>query len=155
MCEEHFDRTTTRDPDGRVRANLPFRPDVQRLGNSKAQVIKRFYSVEMKLDRSPVFRAKNNEFIQEFLDTGHLEPVPPIKNSSLIPNPSTCPTMGVLKESPTTTKLRVVFDASALTSSKESLNKQLLLGPKLQEEIYVGGRYLSDFAPTWWQYRGR
>ena len=136
LCEEHFDRTTTRDPDGRVRVNLPFRPDAQRLGNSKAQAIKRFYSMETKLSRNPIFRAKYNEFIQEFLDTGHLELVPPDEIDIPDSQAYYMPHHGVLKESSTTTKLRVVFDASALTSTKTSLNKQLLLGPKLQEEIF-------------------
>lgn len=39
------------------------------------------------------------------------------------------------KETSTTTKLRVVFDASAKTNTGESLNDQLLIGPKIQEDI--------------------
>ena len=136
LCVDHFDRTTTRDPDGRVRVGLPFRPDAQRLGNSKAQAIKRFLSIETKMTRNPVFRAKYDEFFQEFLDTGHMELVPPEEERILDAKSFYLPHHGVLKESSTTTKLRVVFDASAFTSSRTSLNKQLLLGPKLQEEIF-------------------
>ena len=39
----------------------------------------------------------------------------------------------VLKDASTTTKLRVVFDASAKTTTGLSLNDCLMVGPKLQE----------------------
>ena len=42
----------------------------------------------------------------------------------------------VLKESSTTTKLRVVFDASAETTSGVSLNDNLMLGPKIQKDLF-------------------
>ena len=45
------------------------------------------------------------------------------------------PTHGVLKESSTTTKLRIVYDASASSSTGVSLNGQLLLGPNLYPHL--------------------
>ena len=41
-----------------------------------------------------------------------------------------------LKESNTTTKLRVVFDASAKTTSGVSLYDNLMLGPKVQKDLF-------------------
>lgn len=41
----------------------------------------------------------------------------------------------VIRESSTTTHLRVVFNASSTTSNATSLNNHLLAGPKLQSEI--------------------
>ena len=41
----------------------------------------------------------------------------------------------VTKESSTSTKLRVVFDASARTTSGHSLNETLMVGPTLYPDI--------------------
>ena len=42
----------------------------------------------------------------------------------------------VLKENKSTTKLRVVFDASSKTNTGVSLNECLLFGPKVQEDLF-------------------
>lgn len=46
------------------------------------------------------------------------------------------PHHAVLKEESTSTKLRVVFDASMPTSSGKSLNDCLLVGPTIQPELF-------------------
>ncbi|XP_037930620.1 uncharacterized protein LOC119665472 [Teleopsis dalmanni] len=43
----------------------------------------------------------------------------------------------VLKPTSTSTKLRVVFDASCRTSSQKSLNDILMIGPTLQTELFI------------------
>ena len=45
------------------------------------------------------------------------------------------PHHGVLRESSTSTKLRVVFNGSQKTSSRSSLNETLHPGPKLQQDL--------------------
>ena len=63
-------------------------------------------------------------------ELGYAEPVPP-KELLRLPHESFyLPMHGVVKASSTTTKLRVVFDASAKSSSGYS-NDQLLPGPNL------------------------
>ena len=42
----------------------------------------------------------------------------------------------VFKEDSTTTKLRVVFDGSATTSTGQSLNDTLMVGPTVQDDLY-------------------
>ena len=69
------------------------------------------------------------------LDCGHLEPVPA---RELTKKPHECfylPLHCVIKDS-STTKLRVVFDGSAKTAGGPSLNDVLLVGPKLQPDLF-------------------
>jgi hypothetical protein len=47
------------------------------------------------------------------------------------------PDHGVLKEDSLTTKLRVVFDASAPTTSGYSFNDLQRVGPALQNDIFL------------------
>ena len=73
--------------------------------------------------------------MREYLDLGHAEPVPV---SDLMKEPTqSCymPMHEVVKESSTTTKIRVVFDASATTTSGFSFNDTLLTGPSLYPHI--------------------
>jgi hypothetical protein len=46
------------------------------------------------------------------------------------------PHHAVTKETSTTTKLRVVFDASAKTTTGASLNDAVMVGPKLQNDLF-------------------
>ena len=71
--------------------------------------------------------------IQTYLDLNHAEPVPPEETSSS--EIYYLPMHAVMKDSSTTTKLRVVFDGSATTSSGSSLNQSLLVGPTLQPTL--------------------
>ena len=60
---------------------------------------------------------------------GHAEPVPSKDLDKPAEQVYYMPTHEVLKEASTSTKLRVVFDASAQTTSGYSLNQTLLQGP--------------------------
>ena len=72
--------------------------------------------------------------MREFFDSGHLEKVPEkeLETKSCYYLPHHC----ILNSDRTTTKLRVVFDASAKTISGISLNECLMVGRKLQDDIF-------------------
>ena len=133
-CEIHFDQTTKRRDDGRFVVELPFNKKIEKLGLSKAAAMKRFLNVEKKLLSNKKLHEEYNNFVREFIDLGHLEKVPEkeLETKSCYYLPHHC----VLKSDSTTTKLRVVFDASAKTTSGISLNECLMVGPKLQDDIF-------------------
>ncbi|XP_036340043.1 uncharacterized protein LOC118749356 [Rhagoletis pomonella] len=82
-----------------------------------------------------------SDFLREFESLGHMIRVP-----ESIPEPQQyyyLPHHGFLKESSSSTKLRVVFNGSRRTSSGCSLNDLLHIGAKLQTD-------LSDVI-LWWR----
>lgn len=70
--------------------------------------------------------------MQEYIDLGHMSK---ITESVGVLNPVYLPHHSVIRESSTTTRLRVVFDASAKTASGVSLNDTLMVGRILQDNI--------------------
>ena len=74
------------------------------------------------------------EAVWEYFDMGHAEPVPAC---DLVPDVESyyMPMHVVTKESSSTTKMRVVFDASAKSVSGTSLNDHLLVGPTVHSSL--------------------
>jgi hypothetical protein len=81
-----------------------------------------YYNTERKFAKNPELKLEYSKFIQEYLQ---LVKNLPDKNSIYLPHHA------VLKESSTTTRLRVVFDASAKTTNNRSLNDNLMHFQKL------------------------
>ena len=71
--------------------------------------------------------------VQSYLDLGHAEPVP--ASDHLPPTNFYLPMHAVFKDSSTSTKLHVVFDGSATTTTGTSLNQALLVGPTIQPTL--------------------
>ncbi|GFX35844.1 DUF1758 domain-containing protein [Trichonephila clavipes] len=133
-CEDHFVKTHSRDENGRYTVKLPFHTPPTRLGNSKQNAIRRLISVERHLISNPDKYKLYRNFIKEYIDLKHMELVPDseinnIKNLYL-------PHHGVVRDTSCTTKLRVVLDASSQTSSGLSLNDLLMVGPRMQPELF-------------------
>ena len=71
--------------------------------------------------------------MQSYLDLGHAELVPP---SEATPQQTYyLPMHSVTKQSSTSTKLRVVFDGSATSTSGVSLNQSLMIGPTFHPSL--------------------
>ena len=135
-CEEHSRRTTKRNQERHFVVKLPFKDNATPLGDSFQQAKRRLDTLLHRLIGDESLYARYAAFIKEFLDLGHMEQIPdleiPIESSKSFHLPLHC----VLKESSTTTKLCVVFDASAKTTSGVSLNDNLMLGPNVQEDLF-------------------
>ena len=96
--------------------------------------MKRFLNVEKKLLSNKKLHDEYSNFVREYMYLGHLEKVPEkeLRTKNCYYLPQVC----VLKFDSTTTTLRVVFDASAKTTTGISLNECLVVGPKLQDDNF-------------------
>lgn len=130
-CEDIFVTTTVRDHEGRFHVRIPLKESPESLGDSYKAAETRFRSLERKLERSPQYKKLYCDFIHEYLDLGHMSLIETYEKPCYF-----LPHHGVFRENSSTTKLRVVFDASAATSSNKSLNDIQYTGPILQNDIF-------------------
>ena len=122
---------------GRYQVTLPRRAEAPPLGESREQALKRFKANE----RSVLHKGTWDKFqavIQEYLDLGHAQPVSTQEMTLPATDCYYLPMHAVYKESSSTTKLRVVFDASAKTSTLTSLNDILMVGTLLLIRFCLG-----------------
>jgi len=131
-CESHFAHTVKRDDHGRFTVSMPLKGTLDSLGDSKEQAIRRFLSLEKRLQLDKSLAQKYAEFMQQYEDLGHMVKV---DDSNTNAYTYYMPHHGVLKENSLTTKLRVVFDASAPSSTNISLNDLQMIGPTIQSDL--------------------
>ena len=121
---------------GRYQVTLPRKPDAPSRGESRSQALQRYTSNERSLMRKGAWE-KFQAVIQEYLDLGHAQLVTPSELTSPSHDSYYFPMHGVVKENSSTTKLRVVFDASARTSTNVSLCVGPTLHPNLDEILLI------------------
>ncbi|XP_070170716.1 uncharacterized protein [Polyergus mexicanus] len=144
-CEQHFIETHQRAEDGRYIIRLPFKtnPPLD-IGSSRETAALLYSKLEQRLRKNPDLAKPYHSFLNEYKSMGHMESVsdenPTLNQAVYIPHHP------VLRESSSTTKLRVVFNASCKTSNGSTLNNHLMTGPKLQRD-------LSSIILRWRQFR--
>ena len=136
-AETDFQNTVQRNPDGRYVVHIPRNHLANELGESKAQAFKRFYSLETRLNKNHELKTLYSNFMQEYINLGHME----LANTQSVHTTHTSdqfylPHHPVFKHDSSTTKLRVVFDGSAKSTSGLSLNDTLINGPVVQSELF-------------------
>ncbi|XP_062535406.1 uncharacterized protein LOC134204633, partial [Armigeres subalbatus] len=137
-CEAHFTSTHTRDGTGRYTVRYPKRMDFyDMIGESKQGAIRRFSQIEKRLEQDSGLRKQYSDFMQEYLSLGHMKCIGEASDPQLDEGKTVCylPHHPVFKDSSSTTKVRVVFDGSAKTSTNYSLNDALLAGPNIQDDL--------------------
>ncbi|XP_036347065.1 uncharacterized protein LOC118756406 [Rhagoletis pomonella] len=133
-CEQMYRTTVSRNPAGRIVVKLPFKDDPSCLGDSYTTALRRFNAQERRLAKLPHLRKQYVDFMDEYERLGHM---------SIMENPNLgephyyIPHHCVLKPTSTTTKLRVVFDASCRTTTQISLNEIQMVGPTIQNSQVV------------------
>ncbi|GBM69316.1 hypothetical protein AVEN_112656-1 [Araneus ventricosus] len=133
FCEEHFLKTHSRTKSGRYIVSLPMKENADPvLGFSRENVVKRLNGIWNKLNKNNTLATLYKAFLQEYLDLGHMQQIIDEDNTKSYNIPHHC----IYKPEKTTTPLRVVFDASAETSTGQSLNSILLNGGSIQDDLF-------------------
>ncbi|XP_041984045.1 uncharacterized protein LOC121736726 [Aricia agestis] len=131
FCLQYFSKTTKRLEDGRFEVRLPIIEELKhKLGSSKTTALAQYQSLERRLDQNIALANDYKRFMQEYMDLSHME-----RSASERKMEFYLPHHGVIRDSSTTTKLRVVFNASAKSSSGYSLNDIMYKGPNLQQDL--------------------
>ncbi|XP_054085777.1 uncharacterized protein LOC128921650 [Zeugodacus cucurbitae] len=131
-CEAHFKANYSRLPTGEYSVRLPVKASISLLGDSYQQALRRFLTLERRLDRNKEVKSQYVSFMKEYLELKHMSlvstPTPSVPTHFI---PHHC----VFKNESTTTKLRVAFDGSASTTTGYSLNDALMAGPTIQAKL--------------------
>jgi len=117
LCEAHCVQNTRRDASGRYIVRLPFRTNNKDLGRSRAQALRRFYSLEKRLKSNPHLKSEYSKVMSEYISLGHMSLLEVENDDGYY-----LPHHAVIKTTSNTTKVRAVFDASAKTDKNISLN---------------------------------
>lgn len=128
LCEDIFVKGMHRLPSGRYCVPIPLREELDQLGKSHQLAVRRFQHLERKFTRNPAYKQKYVEFMDDDIKQGHTRALD--KPMDLTQQHYFIPHHGIDNQ-----KFRVVFDASAATSSGMSCNDMQLLGPKIQSEL--------------------
>jgi len=129
QCENHFTLTHQRLDDGRFQLKLPLKVSPSCLGSSYKIAVQRLKQLERKFVRNPERREAYISFMREYSNCHHIELVPANEVTQNSPQHYVC------KEESTTTKLRVVFNASCKTTTGKSLNDCMMIGPTIQKTV--------------------
>ncbi|XP_047535027.1 uncharacterized protein LOC125069551 [Vanessa atalanta] len=133
MCEEIYKKTTVRVESGRYKVHIPFKENiepVEKCGKTKEIATSRFLQLERKFKYNIKLKQEYCKVINEYLALGHMVKVNEENNNAIY-----LPHHAILRDDKDTTKLRVVFDASAKGSKGFSLNDTMLTGPVIQRDL--------------------
>lgn len=143
MCEQYYEKTVARDENGRFIVRLPFSQNKTENfhGKSRDLAITQLTQLERRFSKNPKLHEEYSNILNDYLLSGHMKPVSSTESENIvIRNKEVCykvnylPHHAVFKES-TSTRVRVVFNASQKTSNGKSLNDELLTGPTIQEDL--------------------
>ncbi|XP_026331254.1 uncharacterized protein LOC113238635 [Hyposmocoma kahamanoa] len=134
LCENYYKETTVRNEDRTYTVRLPFKDPNVEYGNTRQIAVARLMQLERRFAMDTKLQQKYQEFLDEYLEMGHMRKV---HKSDYYQGKYYIPHQPVIKEESLTTKLRTVFDASTKSSTKISLNDNMLTGPRTQQDLVI------------------
>ena len=129
---ELYSESITRDEDNRYSVNLPFKENHPIVSDNYELSKQRLLKLHAKLSANPNILQKYNDILKEQMRLGNIEPADQLSNVGEV---CYLPHRAVIREDKETTKLRIVFDASAKGNSP-SLNDCLQKGPQLTPLLF-------------------
>ncbi|XP_055910658.1 uncharacterized protein LOC129945022 [Eupeodes corollae] len=136
FCEKLYTDTTIRNLDGSYTVKLPFKPhlNISDLGLSRSSAVLQFLRQEKRLLCDISLREEYNKVLNEYISLKHM--TLRLKGElNLSTQHFYLPHHAVVKPDSASTKVRVVFNASASTNKGHSLNDFLCTGPALQNDL--------------------
>ncbi|XP_058827533.1 uncharacterized protein LOC131687460 [Topomyia yanbarensis] len=131
VCEDHFKKNVSRANGGRYMVRLPVREELlPLLGESYAVAQRRLLAIERKFTLNSEFKREYVDFMEEYRNLGHMELSARIEHPQFF-----LPHHAIHRPESSTTKTRVVFDATCKGSTQMSLNDVLLVGPIVQPSL--------------------
>lgn len=143
-AENVYKHTHARDPEtGRYSVQLPFKPGGPILGRSRNIAIANFRQLEKKFKKNTIYKDRYVHAMNQYFKMGHAKPATKPERCYEIQNENgssnfNCyymPHLAVIKDDSSTTKTRIVFDASRKSTNGISLNDTLMTGPVIQSDI--------------------
>lgn len=83
-CEKYFEQTFERDETGRFIVNIPYKENVQHLGESREIALRRLYAIERRLNKDEQLKQQYHSFMQQYLALGHMTKIRESENESRI-----------------------------------------------------------------------
>lgn len=118
--------------EGRYEVSLPWRNDSINLASNYSTARNRLNGLIKRFHNNDELYTQYDGVIQEYLAEGIVEEVPNVETENQV---YYLPHHPVIKENRTTTKLRIVFDASSHEKDSRSLNECLHTGPNLNPDL--------------------
>ena len=134
LVMESFKKTISRQPDGRYKVYWPWRKENLDIKDNYELALGRLKSLIKRFDQNKTLRQRYDDIIKEQLQNAIIEE---INDKEISDKPRHyIPHHAVITPEKSTTKLRVVYDASAKTKKGSlSLNECLHRGPVILEDL--------------------
>ena len=120
--------------DGRYKVPLPWREFHDPLPDNYQLSLSRLHGLLHRLKQEPTILKEYDDIIHDQLRKGIIEAVPACETPPRVTH--YLPHHAVLRRDKSTTRVRVVYDASAKNANNPSLNDCLLKGPKFNQLIF-------------------
>ena len=118
--------------DGRYQVAIPWKDDKPELPDNYNMAVRRLFNTEKRLCNNPEVGDTYSKCISQYLEKGYIRKIDPAESRTS--SKWYLPHFPVVRPDRTTTKTRIVFDASAKCEGF-SMNDTILPGPKLQKNL--------------------